>query len=314
MRIVFAGTPDFAAIHLEALTAFPEVDVVGVYTQPDRRAGRGRKLQPSAVKILAEAHSLPVYQPASLRDTAAESELRTLAPDILIVVAYGLLLPKAILDIPTLGCINVHASMLPRWRGAAPVQRAIEAGDTETGITMMLMDAGLDTGAILLQAPCPIHPTDTSATLFDRLARLGPAQLIAAVTGLSNGTLSPQPQDDSLATYAHKINKTEALINWADSARALDRRIRSFNPAPVCYTMLNGQRLKIWESQAEEGDGIPGQIIQATDGKVVVATGSGALRIDRAQFPGGTAKPVGELLNAHNSMLREGVVLGSAST
>ena len=225
LRIVFAGTPEFAAEHLKALLASP-YDIVAVYTQPDRPAGRGQKLMPSPVKQLALEHNIPVLQPPTLRNAEAQAELAALKPDLLVVVAYGLILPQGVLDIPRLGCINSHASLLPRWRGAAPIQRAVEAGDSESGVTVMRMEAGLDTGPMLLKVTTPITAADTGGSLHDRLAELGPPAVIQAIAGLAAGTLEGEVQDDSLATYAHKLNKDEARIDWSRPAVELERLVR----------------------------------------------------------------------------------------
>lgn len=229
LRIVFAGTPEFAAAHLKALLDTPH-QIVAVYTQPDRPAGRGQKLMPSPVKQLALQHDIPVLQPPSLRDAAAQAELAALAPDLLVVVAYGLILPQVVLDIPRFGCINSHASLLPRWRGAAPIQRAVQAGDAESGVTVMQMEAGLDTGPMLLKVRTPISADDTGGSLHDRLAELGPPAVIQAIAGLASGTLMGEVQDDAQANYAHKLNKDEARLDWTRPADELERLIRAFNP------------------------------------------------------------------------------------
>ncbi|MGG4616385.1 methionyl-tRNA formyltransferase, partial [Pseudomonas aeruginosa] len=237
LRIVFAGTPEFAAEHLKALLDTPH-RIVAVYTQPDRPAGRGQKLMPSAVKSLALEHGLPVMQPQSLRNAEAQAELAALRADLMVVVAYGLILPQAVLDIPRLGCINSHASLLPRWRGAAPIQRAMEAGDAESGVTVMQMEAGLDTGPMLLKVSTPISAADTGGSLHDRLAALGPKAVVEAIAGLAAGTLHGEIQDDALATYAHKLNKDEARLDWSRPAVELERQVRAFTPWPVCHTSL----------------------------------------------------------------------------
>ncbi len=229
LRIVFAGTPEFAAEHLKALLDTPH-RIVAVYTQPDRPAGRGQKLMPSAVKSLALEHGLPVMQPQSLRNAEAQAELAALRADLMVVVAYGLILPQAVLDIPRLGCINSHASLLPRWRGAAPIQRAVEAGDAESGVTVMQMEAGLDTGPMLLKVSTPISAADTGGSLHDRLAALGPKAVVEAIAGLAAGTLHGEVQDDALATYAHKLNKDEARLDWSRPAVELERQVRAFTP------------------------------------------------------------------------------------
>lgn len=311
LRIVFAGTPDFAAASLAALLE-TEHQVVAVYTQPDRPAGRGRKLSASPVKRLAQAHHLPVCQPTSLRDEAAQQALAELEPDLMVVVAYGLLLPQAVLDIPRLGCINVHASLLPRWRGAAPIHRALLAGDTETGITIMQMEAGLDTGPMLSIARCPIAADETSGALHDRLAALGAETLVATLAPLAQGALEPQPQDDAQATYAHKLEKKEGAIDWTQPAEALARQIRGLNPWPVAYTEFQGQTLRIWQATWEAGASThaPGTILEQRRDALVVATGSGLLCLTQLQLPGGKPMSVTALLNAHRDRFAPGCKLG----
>lgn len=297
MRIVFAGTPRFAVPTLEALLASGH-DLVGVYTQPDRPAGRGRQLQASPVKILAGEHGLAVYQPATLRDPAAQATLAALGPDLMVVIAYGLLLPQAVLDLPLLGCVNLHASLLPRWRGAAPIQRAILAGDTETGITLMQMDAGLDTGAMLMRRACPIGPHETAAELHDRLAQLAAEVITQALPALAEARLVPEPQPAAGVTYAAKLDKAEAWIDWHQSALAIDRRIRAFNPWPVAQTRLGDQVLRIWRARPEPDHpetAAPGTVVQADRTGVAVATGAGRLWVEQAQLPGGRALPAVEL-------------------
>ncbi len=311
LRIVFAGTPEFAAEHLKALLDSPH-DVIAVYTQPDRPAGRGQKLMPSPVKQLALQHNIPVMQPPTLRAPEAQAELAALRPDLLVVVAYGLILPQTVLDIPRLGCINSHASLLPRWRGAAPIQRAVQAGDAESGVTVMRMEAGLDTGPMLLKVTTPITGEDTGGTLHDRLAELGPTAVTQAIAGLADGTLIGEVQDDSLATYAHKLNKDEARIDWSRPAVELERLIRAFNPWPICHTTLNGEALKVLAAQVVDGEGTPGSIIDASKEGLLVACGSGALRLTRLQLPGG--KPLGfaDLFNSRREKFAVGTVLGQA--
>ncbi|MFB0962903.1 MAG: methionyl-tRNA formyltransferase, partial [Pseudomonas sp.] len=254
LRIVFAGTPEFAASHLQALLD-SEHSVIAVYTQPDRPAGRGQKLTPSPVKQLASKHNIPVLQPLNLRSTEAQQELAAFNADLMVVVAYGLILPQTVLDSPRLGCINSHASLLPRWRGAAPIQRAIEAGDTESGITVMQMEAGLDTGPMLLKVKTPILATDTAGSLHDRLATLGPDAVLQAIQGLADGSINAEKQLEGLATYAHKLNKQAALIDWQRPAAALDCQIRAMHPWPVAHTTLAGETLKIHSAQVSEGHG-----------------------------------------------------------
>lgn len=308
LRIVFAGTPEFAAEHLQALLDTPH-QIVAVYTQPDRPAGRGQKLAPSPVKQLAVQHDIPVLQPQSLRDPAAQAELAALQPDLMLVVAYGLILPQAVLDIPRLGCINSHASLLPRWRGAAPIQRAIAAGDRESGVTVMRMEAGLDTGPMLLKVSTPIGADDTGGSLHDRLAGLGPQAVLAAIAGLAAGTLAGEVQDDSLATYAHKLNKDEARLDWTRPAVELERLIRAFNPWPICHSTLDGAPLKVLAAQLADGQGRPGQILAASKDGLTVACGSGALRLTRLQLPGGKALAFAELYNSRREQFAPGLVL-----
>ncbi|KRP44848.1 methionyl-tRNA formyltransferase [Pseudomonas poae] len=312
LRIVFAGTPEFAAEHLKALLASPHA-IVAVYTQPDRPAGRGQKLMPSPVKQLALAHNIPVLQPPTLRNAEAQAELAALKPDLLVVVAYGLILPQAVLDIPRLGCINSHASLLPRWRGAAPIQRAIEAGDRESGVTVMHMEAGLDTGPMLLKVTTPITGEDTGGSLHDRLAELGPPAVIQAIARLADGTLPGEVQDDSLATYAHKLNKDEARIDWSRPAVELERLVRAFNPWPICHSTLNGEALKVLAATLAEGEGAPGEIIGASKDGLVVACGEQALCLNRLQLPGGKALNFSDLFNSRREKFSLGTLLGVAA-
>ncbi|MFK0085740.1 methionyl-tRNA formyltransferase [Pseudomonas sp. NPDC090755] len=309
MRIVFAGTPEFAAEHLKALIDSP-YDVVAVYTQPDRPAGRGQKLMPSAVKQLAVDNDIPVLQPPTLRNAEAQAELAAFAPDLMVVVAYGLILPQAVLDIPRLGCINSHASLLPRWRGAAPIQRAVEAGDNESGVTVMRMEAGLDTGPMLLKVTTPISATDTGGTLHDRLAEMGPPAVLEAVAGLAAGTLQGEVQDDSLATYAHKLNKDEARLDWSRPAVELERLIRAFNPWPICHSTLNGEAVKVLAASLSTGKGTPGEILSASKDGLIVACGEQALCLTRLQLPGGKALNFSDLFNSRREKFASGTVLG----
>ncbi|MDZ7594590.1 MAG: methionyl-tRNA formyltransferase [Thiobacillus sp.] len=284
MRILFAGTPPFAAAALDALAEAGH-DIVLVLTQPDRPAGRGMKLTPSAVKQVAQARGLPLYQPASLRTPEAQSVLAALDADVMVVAAYGLILPQAVLDLPRFGCLNIHASLLPRWRGAAPIQRAILAGDTETGITIMQMDAGLDTGAMLAKTGVPIRETDTAASLHDTLAAAGAQAIVAALANYA--ALVPQAQDDTQATYAAKLSKEEAKLDWREPADVLARAVRAYNPAPGAWTLLDGAPLKIWSAQAFAGSGEPGTALPADADRLVVACGSGALALQAVQPAGG---------------------------
>jgi methionyl-tRNA formyltransferase len=299
-RLVFAGTPEFAATILKALltTAHP---LVAVYTQPDRSAGRGRHSTPSAVKLLAQAHGLELRQPPSLKGAEAARELAALNADLMIVVAYGLLLPPSILITPRLGCLNVHASLLPRWRGAAPIQRAILAGDRETGITLMQMDAGLDTGPVVHQASCAIEPDDTAQSLHDRLAMLGAECLLSTLDAILAGSLAPIPQDEPRATHAPKIDRAEAHLDWAQSAIELERVIRAFNPKPIAFTELQGIEMRIWEGVAIDDpvDRPPGSIVRCNRDYLDIATGSGILRLLKIQLPGKRVVTTTDFLNAH---------------
>ncbi|MFM2486909.1 methionyl-tRNA formyltransferase [Celerinatantimonas yamalensis] len=299
LRIIFAGTPDFAARHLRALMN-SDHQVVAVYTQPDRPAGRGKKLTASPVKELAMQHQLSICQPTSLRSPQAAAQLAEFEADVMVVVAYGLILPKAILDTPKRGCINVHGSLLPRWRGAAPIQRAVWAGDEQTGVTVMQMDEGLDTGAMLQTSAIAISHDDTSASLYDKLAEIGPQALIDALDKLSEDKLSATVQDDGQASYAQKLSKTEAQIDWHDDAVQIERCIRAFNPWPVSYFTLHDQAIKVWQAQVVETTQVaaPGTILSADKSGIVVATGKQALQLQVLQIPG--KKPLGvvDLLNA----------------
>jgi methionyl-tRNA formyltransferase len=302
LRIVFAGTPEFSVPALEALHAAGH-RLIAVYTQPDRPAGRGRGVAQSPVKQRALALGLRVEQPATLRNTEAQATLASLAPDVMVVVAYGLILPQAVLDVPRLGCLNIHASLLPRWRGAAPIQRAILAGDERTGITIMRMDAGLDTGPELLRRELEIGPRETGGELHDRLAPLGAEAIVAAVAGWARGELQAQPQPESGATYAAKIAKDEARIDWTRSAVEIDRQVRAFNPWPVAETMLDGEQVRVWGASpvSETGNrgGSPGDILDLP-GRIVVATGDGQLELLQLQLPGRKPVSARDLLNARN--------------
>ncbi|MDH1264870.1 methionyl-tRNA formyltransferase [Pseudomonas sp. GD03944] len=309
LRIVFAGTPEFAAEHLKALLDTPH-QIIAVYSQPDRPAGRGQKLTPSPVKQLALEHGIAVYQPQTLRDPEAQAELAALAPDLMVVVAYGLILPQVVLDTPRLGCINSHASLLPRWRGAAPIQRAVEAGDAESGVTVMQMEAGLDTGPMLLKVSTPISADDTGGSLHDRLAGLGPQAVIEAIAGLAAGTLVGEVQDDALATYAHKLNKDEARLDWTRPAAELERLVRAFHPWPICHSTLSGEALKVHAATLGEGRGTPGTVLAADKTGLTVACGEGALRLTRLQLPGGKALNFSDLYNSRREQFATGLVLG----
>lgn len=294
MKIIFAGTPPFAAAALEALLV-RKFEVVAVLTQPDRPSGRGMQLQPSAVKQLALQHGLPVLQPPSLKDAAIQNELAAYAADVMVVAAYGLILPQTVLQLPRHGCLNIHASLLPRWRGAAPVQRAILAGDTETGITIMQMDAGLDTGDMLLKKNCPIAPSDTAQTLLDKLTALGADAIVEALPTLEQNRLTRKPQDNTQATYAAKLTKAEAQIDWANDAEQIERAVRAYNPFPVATTTLKATPVKIWKASVRAGlPGKPGTVLPGTvlsvekDG-IIVACGTNALCLEMLQRPNAKA-------------------------
>lgn len=309
MRIVFAGTPEFSVPPLQALLGSGH-QVIAVYTQPDRPAGRGRKLTPSPVKALALEAGVPVYQPSNFKAEPDLAALESLGADLVVVVAYGLLLPQRVLDAPRLGCINIHASLLPRWRGAAPIQRAIAAGDRETGITIMQMEAGLDTGPMHLVRRCPIGGRETGESLHDKLSALGAEAIMASLPSIEAGTSTPLPQEDALATYAHKLKKEESLIDWRLPAEEIDRRVRAYNPWPVAQTACGDAMLRIWDAMPLDGEGreaVPGAIVESGPGGIDVMTGRGLLRITRLQMPGKRAMEAADFLNAHSL---EGVVLG----
>ncbi|AJY52169.1 methionyl-tRNA formyltransferase [Halomonas sp. KO116] len=316
LRVVFAGTPEFAASSLAALLE-SQHEVVAVYTQPDRPAGRGRKLTPSPVKQLALEHSLPVYQPQTLKQPEAQTELAALNADIMVVVAYGLLLPQAVLDIPRLGCVNVHASLLPRWRGAAPIQRAIEAGDSVSGVTIMQMDAGLDTGAMLTEVRTPITGRTTVGDLHDRLAIQGANALTSTLDALASGTAQATPQPEEGVTYAPKLSKAEAELDFDQPAQQLASKIRAFNPCPVAWCALGEDRLRLLMATVEEGEHSPyppGTLLEHGDDHLRIACGIDGrevLCVTSAQLPGGKAMAVRDLLNARHARLATGTRLGA---
>lgn len=299
LRIIFAGTPDFAARHLDALLSSGH-QVVGVFTQPDRPAGRGKKLMPSPVKVQAEEHGIAVFQPSSLRPQENQQLVADLNADVMVVVAYGLILPKAVLDMPRLGCVNVHGSLLPRWRGAAPIQRSLWAGDAETGVTIMKMDVGLDTGDMLYKLSCPITADDNSATLYDKLAELGPQGLIETLQQLADNTAKPEVQDEAQVTYAEKLSKEEAQIDWSLPAAQLERNIRAFNPWPMSWMMIDEQPVKVWKASVIDCPvtAEPGTIIEANKQGIQVATSEGILNLESLQPAGKKAMSAQDLLNS----------------
>ncbi|MGR6841022.1 methionyl-tRNA formyltransferase [Aliivibrio wodanis] len=310
LRIIFAGTPDFAARHLSALIDSHH-EVIGVYTQPDRPAGRGKKLTASPVKELALEHNIPVFQPENFKTDEAKQVLAEQNADLMVVVAYGLLLPQAVLDTPKLGCINVHGSILPRWRGAAPIQRSIWAGDAETGVTIMQMDIGLDTGDMLSIATLPIEATDTSASMYNKLAELGPVALVNCLSTIANGTAVAEKQNDELANYAKKLSKEEAKIDWTMDADAIERCVRAFNPWPMSHFSVEDKAIKVWQSRVETytGNATPGTIIQADKTGIYVATGSNAIVLEQLQVPGKKAMGVQDILNSRKEWFEVGNTL-----
>ena len=313
MRVIFAGTPDFAATHLQAILEDDRYQLVAIYTQPDRPAGRGKKITQSPVKKLALANDIQLEQPASLTDIKTQETIARLEADVLIVVAYGLILPQAVLDIPRLGCINVHGSILPKWRGAAPIQRAIEAGDRETGVTVMQMDVGLDTGPMLTTSLCTIDDKETSASLYSKLAVLGAQALINTLEKMRSGTAVGIAQDSTQSSYADKIAKQESLIDWSASVTEIERRVRAFNPFPAAYSLVNGQRIKIWLASADSRDyhGVPGEILSADDDGLLVKCGNGALLISTIQLAGKSKLCVAEVLKSRASIFSPGNRLGT---
>ena len=319
MRVVFAGTPEFAQVALARLHA-ARFEIPLVLTQPDRPAGRGMKLQPSPVKAFAESHGIAVAQPRSLRldgkypDDAATARTALLAarPDVMVVAAYGLILPQWVLDLPARGCLNIHASLLPRWRGAAPIHRAIEAGDTQTGITIMQMDVGLDTGDMLLMEPVEIAGDDTTASLHDRLAALGGRLIVRALDDARNGTLVRTPQPAEGVTYAHKIDKAEAAIDWRQPAAVIERRLRAFDPFPGATGVLDGAPLKVWRGQSTADSGEPGRVLAADAHGLLIACGDGALRITELQRAGGRRMPAVQFTQAESGLAGRRFAIDSA--
>jgi methionyl-tRNA formyltransferase len=312
LKIIFAGTPEFSAVALQALIQSRH-RVVAVYTQPDRPAGRGRKLTASPVKELALQHNIPVFQPLSLRDPAEQKILQDLKADIMVVAAYGLLLPLSVLQAPRLGCVNIHTSLLPRWRGAAPIQRAILAGDTQTGITIIQMNEGLDTGEELLKKECAIQAADTSATLHARLADLGATVILRVLDEVASGTAKSLPQDNANATYAKKITKEEAHLHWHESAKTLQQKVQAFNPWPVAYFQLGDQNIRVWQAceiQEDTKKQQPGTILKVSPEGMDIATGENILRLQKLQLPGGKILAVNDILNSRQQDFAVGKVLG----
>ena len=306
-NIVFAGTPAFGLPCLDALS-HSRHRIKAIYTQPDRPAGRGRKLQASAVKEWALLHDLPIYQPENFKNTDSIAELAALKPDLIIVIAYGLILPKAVLEIPRFGCINVHASLLPRWRGASPIQHAILHGDTETGVTIMQMDVGMDTGDMLQKATCSITTTDTANGLHDKLAKISAQPLLDTLDALENNTLKPEIQNNELVTYAGKIHKEDACINWQQTAAEIDQKIRAFNPWPIAYTILGEEVLRIHKAQvvAKEYTQAPGTVVSLDKKGMLIATGKDGLLIEKIQLPGAKIISIADWLNSSKSQLHVG--------
>ncbi|KGQ64649.1 methionyl-tRNA formyltransferase [Gallibacterium anatis 7990] len=311
LNIIFAGTPDFAAQHLQALLA-SQHQVIAVYTQPDKPAGRGKKLQPSAVKQLALAHNLPIFQPKSLRKEEAQQQLAQLNADVMVVVAYGLILPKAVLAMPRLGCLNVHGSLLPRWRGAAPIQRAIWAGDEQTGVTIMQMDEGLDTGDMLHKVSCEISKDETSASLYQKLATLAPQALIEVLDHLEEGKYPPQAQQNEFSNYAEKLSKEEAKLDWSLPAVQLERCIRAFNPWPISWLQTtdaqgNNQILKVYQATVlPHQNQTAGTVLQANKQGIQIATADGVLNITQLQPAGKKPMVVQDFLNGRSDWFEVG--------
>ncbi|MGZ8164775.1 MAG: methionyl-tRNA formyltransferase [Methylobacter sp.] len=307
MKIIFAGTPDFAVPALQRLLDSKH-EICAVYTQPDRPAGRGRKLHLSPVKELALSAGIPVFQPLTLKTDEDFRQMASFTPNLLVVAAYGMILTQAILDLPKLGCINVHGSLLPRWRGAAPIQRALIAGDEKTGVTIMQVVRKLDAGDMLHKEEYVIGPTDTAGDLYDKLAKLGALGLEKVLTQIEAGTVQPEPQNEALVTYAEKLEKSEAIIDWTQSAVAINRKVRGLFAWPVAQTFYQGNVLRIWQAEAieDEADTEPG-VVRCINKNLDVATGKGVLRLHEVQLPGGKRMPVGAFLSAHNL---NGVKLG----
>lgn len=308
LSVIFAGTPAFAAVSLEALVT-SEFNVIAIYTQPDKTGKRKNQQAPRPVKELALHHGIDLFQPESLNNAVVQQQLAAHQADIMVVVAYGMLLPKKVLEIPRLGCINVHGSLLPRWRGAAPVERAMLASDSETGVTIMQMDAGLDTGDILLKASTPIAATDTAESLTSRLGMLGAATLLDSLRGLQLGEISPKSQQDSLATYANKLDKKEGLINWQQSAQEIELKIRALSPRIAVTFNFKGQNIRILAAELTAQTGSPGEILPSDKKELIVACSKGSLKLTRLQLPGKKPLNTAEILNSKRDQFCAGVKL-----
>jgi len=320
LDIIFAGTPEFAAQHLQALIDSKH-RIIAVYCPPDKPAGRGKKLSACATKTLALKHNITVEQPENFKEQADQQVLLDYNADVMVVVAYGLLLPQTILDAPRLGCINVHGSLLPKWRGAAPIQRSLEAGDSETGVTIMQMDQGLDTGDMILKSSCEITVQDTSATLYEKLAELGPIALVETLEQMATGVYSREPQQNELSSYAKKLDKAQAELDWQQEAAVLQRKIRAYIPWPVAqFTYDENQsdkehRIRVWQASIVESDSDlqPGKIISADKQGIVIATGKDALRLEVLQIPGKKALPAADILNARANWFVVGQLITGAT-
>lgn len=310
LNIVFAATPEFALPCLDAIKASHH-KLKAIYTQPDRPAGRGRQIQASAVKSWAQELHLPVYQPLNFKDSKSVQTLADLNPDVMVVIAYGLILPQSVLDIPKLGCINVHASLLPHWRGASPIQQAILHGDAETGVTIMQMDAGMDTGDILATVSCPVDAKETAGSLHDKLAQLAASPLLSTLDKLAAGDIEAEPQNHKHATYAPKIRKQDAYINWSESATCIERKIRAFNPWPIAFTYADKTLLRVHQARVVSSTTTkaPGTIMVMNQAGIQVATGKQILSIERLQFPGGKILSVRDWLNSKRNQLQENMIL-----
>ncbi len=311
LRLIFAGTPDFAAAHLKNILEQGKHEVVAVYSQPDRPSGRGKKLTPSPVKQLALEHHIPVFQPLNFKAVADQQALKEINADLMVVVAYGLLLPSVILQTPRYGCINVHASLLPRWRGAAPIQRSIEAGDKESGVVIMQMDEGLDTGDMLLTARCDIDDGETGGSLHDKLATIGISALNQTLDLIAKDQITATAQEPQTNTYAAKISKQELAIDWQQTAIVIERKIRAFNPFPVAYTRLNNTRIKVWHASVATNDQLDstqpaGTIVSADRQAIIVACGDGHLSLQTIQMPGGKALAIPAVMNSKADIFTPG--------